>query len=66
MALAVKGKKKKSKKGSKAGTKQHDGVKKNTSKVKCFACQKFGHYAGQCPNKKKKKHQTSASTKIDE
>ena len=35
-------------------------------KVKCFACQKFGHYAGQCPNKKKKKHQTTASAEIDE
>jgi hypothetical protein len=23
------------------------------SKVKCFACHKFGHYAGQCSNKKK-------------
>ena len=34
--------------------------------MKCFACQKFGHYAGQCPNKKKKKQQTTTSTKIDE
>ena len=25
------------------------------SKVKCFACQSYGHYAGQCPNKKKHK-----------
>ena len=24
------------------------------SKVKCFACHKFGHYVVQCPNKKKK------------
>ena len=54
MALAAKGKKKKFKKGSKGGTKQQDG-EKDMSKVKCFACQKFGHYAGQCPNKKKKK-----------
>ena len=45
VALATKGKKKKSKKGSKGGTKQHDG-EKDMSKVKCFACQKFGHYAG--------------------
>ena len=36
------------------------------SKVKCFACQKMGHYAGQCPNKKKKKNQhTAATTEID-
>jgi hypothetical protein len=27
--------------------------KKDMSKVKCFACNKFGHYVGQCPNKKK-------------
>ena len=59
VALAAKGKKKKFKKGSKGGTKQQDGEKKDMSKMKCFPCQKFGHYAGQCPNKKKKKkHQT--------
>jgi hypothetical protein len=37
------------------------------SKVKCFACHKFGHYAGQCPNKKKGGNETqpevAASTK---
>jgi hypothetical protein len=27
--------------------------KKDMGKVKCFACHKFWHYAGQCPNKKK-------------
>ena len=36
------------------------------SKVKYFDCLKFGHYARQCPNKKKKKQQTTASTKIDD
>ena len=36
------------------------------SKVKCFACQKMGHYAGQCPNKKKTKQQTTALAEIDE
>ena len=37
------------------------------SKVKCFACQKMGHYAGQFPNnKKKKKQQTTTSAEIDE
>ena len=67
VALAAKGnKKKKFKKGSKGGTKQQDGEKKDMSKVKCFACQKFGHYPGQCPNKKKKKQQTAASAEIDE
>jgi hypothetical protein len=34
------------------------------SKVKCFACHKMGHYAGQCPNKKKK--QVAASMEVDE
>ena len=47
MALATNGKKKKEfKKGSKDGTKQHDGEKKDMSKVKFFSCKKFGHYAG--------------------
>ena len=56
VAFTAKGKKKKKfKKGSKDGAKQHDGEKKDMSKVKCSACQKFGHYVGQCPNKKKKK-----------
>ena len=66
VALAANGKKKKTKKGSKGGTKQQDGEKKDMRKVKCFACQKFGHYTGQCPNKKKKKQQTTASAKIYE
>ena len=34
------------------------------SKVKCFACHKFGHYAGQCLNKKKK--QSTASAEVEE
>jgi hypothetical protein len=31
------------------------------SKVKCFVCKKIGHYAGQCPNRKKKKGGTAAT-----
>jgi putative component of toxin-antitoxin plasmid stabilization module len=31
------------------------------SKVKCFVCKKFGHYVGQCPNRKKKKGGTAAT-----
>jgi hypothetical protein len=31
------------------------------SKVKCFVCKKFGHYAGQCPNRKKKSGGTAAT-----
>jgi hypothetical protein len=38
--------------------------KKDMNKVRCFACHKFGHYAGQCPNKKKK--QTAASVAVKE
>lgn len=35
--------------------------KKDVSKVRCFACQQKGHYAGQCPNKKKRKEEVVAS-----
>jgi hypothetical protein len=28
-------------------------VKKDLSKIKCFSCHKYGHYASQCPDKKK-------------
>ena len=49
MALTAK-RKKKFKKG---GAKHQEGQKKDLSIVKCFACQKLGHYAGQCPQKKK-------------
>jgi hypothetical protein len=34
------------------------------SKVKCFSCKKMGHYARQCPNRKKKQGGTVAT--IDE
>jgi hypothetical protein len=32
------------------------------SKAKCFFCKKFGHYAGQCPNRKMKKGGTATTT----
>ena len=35
--------------------------------MKCFACQKMGHYVGQCPQKKKKKkQQTAASAEVED
>jgi hypothetical protein len=36
------------------------------SKVKCFACNKMGHYVRQCPNRKKKRGGTVASVEKDE
>ena len=47
MALAAKGKKKADKKGPKEGDKKKSGGEQQhvMSKVKCFACHKFGHYA---------------------
>jgi hypothetical protein len=46
------------KKGSKKGYKKKEGTdtrKKDLSKVMCFQCHKMGHYANQCPLKKKGK-----------
>jgi hypothetical protein len=63
VALAANSKKK-FKKGPKGGNKPKGEGKKDMSKVKCFACHKFRHYAGQCPNKKKK--QTAASATVEE
>jgi hypothetical protein len=56
--------KKKFKRGPKGGHKPKGEGKKDMSKVKCFPCHKFGHYAGQCSNKKKK--QTTASAEVEE
>jgi hypothetical protein len=58
VALATNNKKK-FKKGPKGGNKPKNEGKKDMSKVKCFACHKFG----QCPNKKK---QTTTSTEVEE
>jgi hypothetical protein len=59
-ALWTKGKKKVGKgarQGPKRGAKTQgesgNGKKRDMSKVKCFSCKRMGHYAGQCPNRKK-------------
>ena len=67
IALAAKDRKKKtSKKVLKEGDKKKKGgeQQRDMSKVKCFACHKFGHYAVQCPNKKKK--QVAGSADLEE
>jgi hypothetical protein len=47
------------------------GKKKDLKKVKCFACHKSGHYASQCPERKKGKGKSqqveaSADTQVKE
>jgi hypothetical protein len=34
-------------------------------KVRCFACQKIGHYASQCPNKKEEESEVATTTSIE-
>jgi hypothetical protein len=61
LALWTKGKKKTdrgARQGLKEGAKPQQsggGQERDMSTVRCFACGEMGHYAGQCPKKKKKK-----------
>jgi hypothetical protein len=72
LALASQEKKGKFKKISSGESTSQDDKKKDMRKVKCFACHKFGNYAGKCPNKKKGGNETqlevvaSTKTQMDE
>lgn len=72
VALAAKGMKGKSKKGAftsgskEKGTQKQEGKEKDYSKVKCWNCQKMGHYAVMCLEKKKKGKWVAAAAKIEE
>eukprot|EP00253_Pinus_taeda_P005925 PITA_05925 len=75
VALSTGGKKGKGKKqastsngGSKGNGKGKQGnTQKNYSKVKCWNCQKMGHYAVVCPEKKKGKNQSvTASAEVED
>ena len=75
VALASKGRKGKSKQGASSSGKKgkgkqekREGKEKDMSKAKCWACQKMGHYAVMCPEKKNKEKgkNVATSAEIDE
>jgi transposase InsO family protein len=71
VAFAAKGKGKKTKKRSNPGGHNEKGKpkkgEKDMSKVPCWACQKQGHYATTCPERKKgNKKNVAASAAVDE
>ena len=57
--MVAKAKKGKCKKASQSGAK---GKKQDMSKVKCFHCHQHGHYATNCPQKKKNKQAAGSAT----
>ena len=60
---SYKGKKKHFKK--KKGNQRNDKPKKDLSKVKCFKCEKFGHYRSNCPENSKQQVNCTNITKED-
>jgi hypothetical protein len=70
LALWTKGKKKTGRGGRQGpkfgappqGGERSSGTKRDMSTVRCFSCGEMGHYAGQCPKKKKKQQDVSAVT----
>ena len=49
----------------KKGNKRNDKPKKDLSKVKCFKCEKFGHYRSNCPENSKQQVNYTNITKED-
>jgi hypothetical protein len=60
ITLASQAKKGKFKKFASGESTSQDGKKKDMSKLECYACRKFGHYASQCLNKKKGGNKTQS------
>ena len=54
-ALFNKGRKSKGKKSQCEANSRQEGKKKDLSKIKCFNCYEFRHYATKCPHKKASK-----------
>jgi hypothetical protein len=73
LSLSIQARKGKFKRISSGELTTQDGKKKkDMSKVKCFTCHKFGHYAGQCPHRKKEGNEAqlevvaTTKTQVDE
>jgi hypothetical protein len=48
--------------GAESSVGQGNSQRRDMSTVRCFACGEMGHYAGQCPKKKKKQQDGSVAT----